>query len=77
MQRIKENLNPLTRDDVYEWTRDLMIDKTFAGLQVQLDILEMVSETGEYRLSTPEEESKESMELLMEDSFQLNQIVTK
>ena len=58
VQRIKENLNSLTRDDVYEWTRDLIIDKTFAGLQVQLDILEMVSETGEYRLSTPEEESK-------------------
>ena len=58
VQRIKENLNELTRDDVYTWEKDLIIDKTFAGLQVQLDILEMVSETGEYRLSTPEEESK-------------------
>tara|TARA_B100001564_G_C20505237_1_gene608058 strand:+ start:318 stop:869 length:552 start_codon:yes stop_codon:yes gene_type:complete len=58
VQRIKENLNSLTRNDVYEWEKDLIIDKTFAGLQVQLDILEMVSETGDYRLSTPEEESK-------------------
>jgi len=58
IQRIKENLNSLNRDDVYKWLNDLIIDKTFEGLQVQLDVLEMVSETGEYRLSTPDEESK-------------------
>ena len=56
--RIKENLNSLTKDDVYEWVKDLIIDKTFSGLQVQLDILEIVSETGQFRLATPEEESK-------------------
>ena len=58
IQRIKENLNSLNRDDVYKWLKDLIIDKTFEGLQVQLDVLEMVSETGEYRLSTPDEESR-------------------
>tara|TARA_B100000287_G_scaffold22377_1_gene22006 strand:+ start:7107 stop:7637 length:531 start_codon:yes stop_codon:yes gene_type:complete len=56
--KIKKNLDELNRDDVYDWTKDLVIDKTFAGLQVQLDILEMVSETGDYRLATPDEESK-------------------
>ena len=56
--RIKKNLDELTRDDVYDWTNDLIIDKTFSGLQVQLDVLEMVSDTGEYRLATPDEESK-------------------
>jgi len=55
---IKKNLNSLQKKDVREWTKDLIINKTFSGLQVQLDILEMVSETGNYRLSTPEEESK-------------------
>lgn len=58
VQRIRENLNCLTRDDVKNWTKDLIIDKTFSGLQLQLDILEMVSETGEFRLSTPDEESQ-------------------
>jgi hypothetical protein len=57
IQRIKENLNMLDKKDVFEWTHDLIIKKTFSGLQLQLDILEMVS-YHEYRLSTPEEESK-------------------
>ena len=48
----------VNRDDVKNWTKDLTIDKTFSGLQLQLDILEMVSETGEFRLSTPDEESQ-------------------
>ena len=58
VKRIRENLNSLNHDDVKNWTKDLVIDKTFAGLQIQLDILEMVSETGEFRLSTPDEESQ-------------------
>jgi len=58
VQRIRENLNSLNRDDVRSWTKDLIIDKTFSGLQLQLDILEMVSDTGEFRLSTPDEESQ-------------------
>ena len=58
VKRIRENLNSLNHDDVKNWTKDLIIDKTFSGLQLQLDILEMVSETGEFRLSTPDEESQ-------------------
>jgi len=58
VKRIRENLNSLNHDDIKNWTKDLIIDKTFSGLQLQLDILEMVSETGEFRLSTPDEESK-------------------
>jgi hypothetical protein len=57
IQRIKENLNVLEKQDVFEWTKDLIINKTFSGLQLQLDILEMVS-YNDYRLSTPEEEAK-------------------
>jgi hypothetical protein len=55
--RIKENLNSLTREDVVDWTNDLIFTKTFSGLQVQLDVLEMVSEDN-YRLATPEEEAQ-------------------
>lgn len=58
VQRIKENLNSLTKEDVYLWTKDLIIDKTFSGLQLQLDILEMMCDNGNYRLASIEEESK-------------------
>ena len=55
--KIKENMDALTKEDVKEWLHDLIIYKTFSGLQIQNDILEMVCEN-EYRLATPEEESK-------------------
>jgi hypothetical protein len=58
IQRIRENLNSLTHEDVYNWVDDLIITKTFSGLQLQLDILEMVCDNDNYRLATPEEESQ-------------------
>jgi len=56
--RIKENLNNLTKEDVHFWVKDLIIDKTFAGLQLQLDILEMVCDNDDYRLANSDEEAK-------------------
>ena len=56
--RIKENLNSLTKEDVDLWVKDLIIDKTFSGLQLQLDILEMVCDNGDYRLANSEEEAR-------------------
>lgn len=56
--RMQENLNSLTEEDVYNWTKDLIIDKTFSGLQIQLDILEMVCDNENYRLANTEEEAK-------------------
>jgi hypothetical protein len=58
VQRIKENLGSLTEEDVYEWTHDLIINKTFLGLDIQLSVLKMASNNKPYRLSTSEEESK-------------------
>ncbi len=58
IQRIKENLNSLTQEDVYEWEDNLIITKTWSGLQIQLDILEMVCGNDNYRLATPKEESQ-------------------
>lgn len=58
VQRIKENLNSLAKEDVYAWTKDLIINKTFSGLQLQLDILEMICDNGNYRLANSEEEAK-------------------
>ena len=58
VQRIKVNLDYLDEDDVYEWTKDLIIDKTFMGLQIQLDVLKLASDGKPYRLATSVEESK-------------------
>jgi hypothetical protein len=58
IQRIKENLDSLTYEDVCEWVDNLIITKTFSGLELQLDILEMVCDNDDYRLSTPEEEAQ-------------------
>lgn len=58
VQRIKNNLEELTEEDVYAWTKDLIIDKTFSGLQIQLDVLKLASNGESYRLAKPDEESK-------------------
>ena len=58
VERIKSNLEHLTKDDVHAWVKDLIIDKTFMGLQVQLEVLKMSSNGQSYRLATSDEESK-------------------
>lgn len=55
---IKENLNELTKDDVRTWTKDLIINKTHSGLQIQLDVLKLCSDGQSYHLANVEEESK-------------------
>lgn len=55
---IKENLNHLTKDDVREWTHDLIINKTHLGLQIQLDVLKLCANGQSYRLANVEEEAK-------------------
>lgn len=57
VDKIIENLKSLTREDIYNWTEDLIITKSFDGLQIQLEVLQMVAEET-YRLATSEEESK-------------------
>jgi len=58
IQYIKENLDKLTKEDVYSWTYDLIINKSFDGLQIQLDVLELSSGGKPFRLAKPEEESQ-------------------
>ena len=55
---MKENLNELTKDDVRAWTKDLIINKTHSGLQIQLNVLKLCSDGHSYRLADVEEESK-------------------
>lgn len=70
VKRIKEKLSEVRRvlDDIDEetirtWVEDLVLNKTFWGLMVQRPILSKLAEIFardplNYRLSTPEEESK-------------------
>lgn len=58
IQRIKENLDHLTKEDVYNWVEDLIINKTFDGLLIQITVLELASNGKPWRLSTSSEESK-------------------
>ena len=58
IQKMKQNLDKLTKDDVRNWTHDLIITKTYSGLQIQLDVLKLSSNGKPYRLSTVKEEAK-------------------
>ena len=55
---MKENLNELNKDDVRAWTKDLIINKTHSGLQIQLEVLKLSADDQSYRLSNVEEEAK-------------------
>ena len=58
IQDIKKNLDKLTKEDVYNWTHDLIINKTHSGLQIQLDVLKLSCNGKPYRLSNTAEEAK-------------------
>ncbi|AEA46275.1 MjaI family restriction endonuclease [Archaeoglobus veneficus] len=55
----KEVLDNIDRDTVRKWVEDLVLVKTFIGLNVQEPILSFLASKTKltYRLSTPEEES--------------------
>lgn len=55
--KMKKNMKSVTKENIQEWIHSLVIDKTFEGLQIQLDVLQAAAKTN-YRLATPEEESK-------------------
>jgi hypothetical protein len=60
VENLKEAIKLVDRDLVRKWVEDLVITKTYNGLYVQKVILaSLASKTNEdYRLATPEEESK-------------------
>jgi hypothetical protein len=57
---MRETMNKIDKALVRRWVKDLVITKTFSGLRFQEVILKKISaiEKKEYRLSTPQEESK-------------------
>ncbi|WDZ99703.1 MjaI family restriction endonuclease [Mucilaginibacter sp. SJ] len=60
VKAFQENIQKIDRDTVKQWIEELVIVKTFAGLKFQQAILKTVATkyNKEYRLATPEEESK-------------------
>ena len=60
IEQIRNNLKSLEKEDVYDWVRSLIIDKTYDGLMIQAILLEEeAKKTNQpWRMASPEEESK-------------------
>ena len=60
LNEFKKTLSMIDEEMVRAWVEDLVLVKTFAGLRVQEPILKKIASIvgKEYRLSTPEEESR-------------------
>ncbi|RLI43094.1 restriction endonuclease [Candidatus Bathyarchaeota archaeon] len=60
LDKFREVLSSIDEEVVRAWVEDLVLVKTFAGLRFQEPILKKIASIlgKEYRLSTPEEESK-------------------
>jgi len=60
IENLKEAIDKIDENMVRKWVRDLVIVKTYVGLKFQEAILKkLANEFGvDYRLSTPEDESK-------------------
>ena len=60
VEQFKKAIQLIDRDLIHDWVEDLVINKTFSGLNFQEAILSKVakSKNTTYRLSTKEEESK-------------------
>ncbi len=60
IDNFRDVINKIDEDMIRQWVRDLVIVKTFIGLKFQEAVLKKIAEKfgTEYKLSTPEEESK-------------------
>lgn len=60
IDNFKDVINQIDESMIRQWVRDLVVVKTFIGLRFQESVLKKIAEKfgADYRLSTPEEESK-------------------
>lgn len=60
LKNFKDVINKIDEDMVRAWVRDLLIVKTFIGLKFQEAIIKKIAQkfNKEYKLATPQEESK-------------------
>lgn len=59
VNELKKAIKLITKEMIYEWAEDLVINKTFNGLYIQKAILQKLAQIKKenYRLATKEEES--------------------
>ncbi|MEI0530635.1 MjaI family restriction endonuclease [Brachyspira pilosicoli] len=59
IKNLQEAIKLITKEMIYEWAEDLVINKTFNGLYIQKAILQKLAQIKKenYRLATKEEES--------------------
>lgn len=60
INNFRDAINQIDESMIRQWVRDLVIVKTFIGLRFQEAVLKKIAEKfdADYRLSTPEDESK-------------------
>ncbi len=60
INNFRDVINQIDESTIRQWVRDLVIVKTFIGLRFQEAVLKKIAEKfdADYRLSTPEDESK-------------------
>ena len=76
---LQEAIKLIDKKMVREWVVDLIVNKTFNGLCVQNSILAYLSEINNqnYRLSTPEEESKDIDGFVGDTAYSIKPITYK
>ena len=78
VQRIRENLNSLNRDDVKNWTKDLIIDKTFSGLRAfNLTSLRWCQKLVSFVCLHQMKNLRALMDMWMENQYQSNPTLTR
>ena len=79
LNKFKEAIDKLDKETVRKWVEDLVLVKTYVGLMVQEPILAYLSKRlgMNYRLATPEEESKGIDGYLDEYAISIKQITYK
>jgi len=79
VNNLKEAIQKINKTMIKKWVEDLVLEKTFIGLRFQEAILKKIANIKkvEYRLSTPQEESKGIDGFIGEDAVSIKPITYK
>lgn len=79
ISNLKEAIQKIDKAMIKKWVEDLVLEKTFIGLRFQEAILRKVADIKkvEYRLSTPQEESKGIDGFIGDDAISIKPITYK
>jgi len=79
VNNLKEAIQKINKTMIKKWVEDLVLEKTFIGLRFQEAILKKIANIKkvEYRLSTPQEESKRIDGFISENAVSIKPITYK